>query len=218
MTSSEEVIALNHTKIRENMIVLHTLSRNYGRKSFLIRIGQRTGMSYFLPLNVLELAITENRKSDLWFAKVVSATYPLTGIRKNLYKNAISLFMAEVLYRTIKEGSREDGLYEWCVHQALVLDALTADFSNYPIWFLLGLCRTLGFRPESSALKPFSGENQSILEKFIESELPEAMLVPLNGQQRNELAASLIKYLEFHTESKIDVRSLAVLREVFSTM
>ena len=41
------------------------------------------------------------------------------------------------------------------------------------------------------------------------------MLIPLSGQVRNDLASSLIRYLEFHTESTINIRSLAVLRELF---
>ena len=146
----EQVIVLNFTKIKENSIVLHTLSRSFGRRSFVVRVNAKTGMAWFLPLNIIDLNLAENQKTSLWAARPASARYALAGIRNNIYKNTMTLFMAEVLYRTIKDGAMEDGLFDWCERQILTLDALEADFSNYHIRFLLELCVALGFRPEKS--------------------------------------------------------------------
>ena len=212
----EAAIVLNYTKIRDNTIVLHTLSRSYGRRSFLVKTGAKAKMAFYLPLNILELSVTENTKSDLWYAIPVAASYPLLGIRNNVFKNTMSLFMAEVIYRTMKDGASEDGLYDWCVRQILTLDALKSDFSNFHIYFLLGFCVALGFRPEATDMAPFSGDNQDIMEQLMRSDLPSAMLIPLSGKIRNDLASSIIRYLEFHTESTINIRSLSVLRELFA--
>lgn len=212
----EQVIILNYTKIRDNSIVVHTLSRTYGRKSFLVRTGAKAKMAFYLPLNILELSVTENPKSDLWYARPVAAEYPLLGIRNNVFKNAISLFMAEVIYRTVKDGAAEDGLYEWCEHQILTLDALQSDFSNFHIYFLLEFCIALGFRPEVADLLPFTDENQAVVAQFMRSDLASAMLIPLTGRVRGDIASSIIRYLEFHTESAINIRSLQVLHELFS--
>ena len=212
----EQVIILNYTKIRDNSIVVHTLSRTYGRKSFLVRTGAKAKMAFYLPLNILELSVTENPKSDLWYTSPVAAKYPLLGIRNNVFKNAISLFMAEVIYRTVKDGAAEDGLYEWCEHQILTLDALQSDFSNFHIYFLLEFCIALGFRPEVADLLPFTDENQAIVAQFMRSDLASAMLIPLTGRVRGDIASSIIRYLEFHTESAINIRSLQVLHELFS--
>ena len=212
----EQVIILNYTKIRDNSIVVHTLSRTYGRKSFLVRTGAKAKMAFYLPLNILELSVTENPKSDLWYASPVAANYPLLGIRNNVFKNAISLFMAEVIYRTVKDGAAEDGLYEWCEHQILTLDALQSDFRNFHIYFLLEFCIALGFRPEVADLLPFTDENQAVVAQFMRSDLASAMLIPLTGRVRGDIASSIIRYLEFHTESAINIRSLQVLHELFS--
>lgn len=212
----EQVIVLNYTKIRDNSIVLHTLGRRYGRKSFLVKTGQKAKMAFYLPLNILELSVTENPKTDLWQASPVQASYPLLGIRNNVFKNTMSLFMAEVIYRMVKDGAQEDGLYDWCVRQILTLDALQSDFSNYHIYFLLEFCVALGFRPEASDMIPFTGDNQPLVEQFMRSDLPSAMLIPLTGRVRNDIAASIIRYLEFHTESAVNIRSLQVLREFFA--
>jgi hypothetical protein len=42
------------------------------------------------------------------------------------------------------------------------------------------------------------------------------MLIPLNGATRNEIAEEILRYIEFHTESSLNVNSLKVLRELFA--
>ena len=49
----DSAIILNYTKIRDNLIVVHALTRTYGRKSFLVKTGAKAKMAYYLPLNIL---------------------------------------------------------------------------------------------------------------------------------------------------------------------
>ena len=134
-----ELIILHSTKVGENSIVAHTLSKEYGRRSFLIKgAGKRGTMTLMLPLTVLEAEIVETSKSTLYTARNLSAKYPLSGIRNSISKNSMTLFMSEVLYRTIKEGGNELGLFEWCEKNILLLDAMKSDFSNFHIRFLPG--------------------------------------------------------------------------------
>ena len=218
MTVTLELIVLGYTRFGENRLVVHALSREYGRRSFLTRVGKGGGMSLYLPLNILEATVTENPKSSLWNMGKISARFPLFGIRDNLYKNMITLFMSEVLLRTVKEGAQEEGLYDWCVRSVLTLDSLMSNFANFPVRFLLELSEALGFRPELEDVAPFAGEQLGAMQAFLSSDFAEAMLVPLSGEARNTLSDSLLRYLEFHTESAINVRSLKVLRELFAGM
>ena len=172
-------------------------------------------MSLFLPLNVLEADIQESSKSNLYTAKNLSAKYPLNGIRNNLFKNSMTMFMSEVLFRVLKEGGNEQGLYEWCEKNILMLDAITSDFSNFHIRFLLELTVALGFSPEASDLGPFVGEQYPIVERFMKESFAESMLIPLNGSVRNALSENILRYIEFHTESTVNVNSLKVLHELF---
>ena len=41
------------------------------------------------------------------------------------------------------------------------------------------------------------------------------MLIPMSGELRNDMAERLLKYIEFHTESAVNVNSLKVLHELF---
>ena len=215
MKSKAELIVLNHTKIGDNSIVLHTLSAEYGRRGFLVRVSPKTAMALFLPLNILQAEVTENPKSDLWFARNFVSVSPLNGIRSNIHKNTMTLFMSEVLYRVVKDQTNEDGLADWLKGQILTLDALESDFANFHLMFLLNLCSALGFDPDTAGIAPFADIHLAQVETLLKRPFAEAMLMPLSGADRNAIAESILQYIEFHTESAVNVRSLAVLREIY---
>lgn len=210
-----ELIVLATTKVGENAVVVHTLSKEWGRRGFLVPSARKAGTALLLPLNILEAEVVDNAKSDLWSIRNIQARDTLNGIRSNLHKNTMSLFLAEVLFRTLRDGTCEDGLYEWCVGSILTLDAMEADFANFHIRFLLELAGALGFRPTLADIAPFAGENTPSLQPFLSADFGESMLIPLSGERRNDLCQILLLYLEYHTDQPINVKSLAVLRELY---
>ena len=215
MTGSTSLILLHTTKFGENSMVLHTLSKEYGRRGFVVRSLNKKMMSMLLPMNILEVTVADTGKSGLLPVRNLMVSCPLMGIRSNLYKNTMTMFLSEVLYRVVKEGTDEPGLYEWCEKQIMLLDAIETDFSNFHIRFLLELAIALGFSPKIDDLRPFLGDNQFIIEKFMSTSFAESMLMPLSGSLRNEICEGVLRYIEYHSESTLTINSLKVLRELF---
>lgn len=217
MVKVTELIVLHTTKFGENSLVVHTLSKEYGRRSFLVRgAGKKSVMTLFQPLSILEADIQESSRSSLYTARNLSLKHHLAGIRGNMFKNSMTMFLSEVLYRTIKDGAYEEGLYEWCERNILLLDAIRSDFSNFHIRFLLEFAIALGFSPESRDLTPFTGQHYPVVERFMKEDFAQSMLIPLSGAVRNEIAEDILRYIEFHTESSLNINSLKVLRELFA--
>lgn len=210
------LIVLHFTKYGDNSAVLHTLSSEYGRRSFLVRtVGKRALTTLFQPLSILEADVLETTKSKLYTARNLSSLYPLSGIRGDLCKNAITLFISEVLYRALKDGTNEEGLYDWCIKNILLLDAVDSDFSNFHLWFLLEFAVVLGFMPDSADLIPFVGDNFPAVSELMSVSFAQAMLIPLSGQVRNEIADGILRYIEYHLDISLNINSLKVLREIF---
>ena len=215
MTSNTSLIVLHTTKFGENSMVIHTLSREYGRRGFVVRSMGRKTASLLLPLNILEAVVVESSRTNLYTARNLIASASLMGIRSSLYKNTMTMFLSEVLYRVVKEGTAEPGLYDWCEKQIRLLDAIDTDFSNFHIRFLLELTVALGFSPNVEDLRPFAGDNMPVIEKLMSTSFAESMLMPLSGAHRNEICENVLRYIEYHTESTLTVNSLKVLRELF---
>lgn len=216
MTEHAQVIVLGTTKAGESSLVVHTLSDLWGRRSFLVTMGRKTAAGMFRPLSILDCEVTTNTKSDLWRAGKFSRKHILTGIRGSLHKTAITMFMSEVLFRVIRESGRDENFFDWCERSVITLDALENDFSNYPIVFLLGLSEAMGFKPSAYDLAPFVLDQYELAGKFIKSTQAEALLIPMTGSERSLLCSGILLYLEQHTEARIDIRSMAVLHDLFS--
>lgn len=213
---SIEFIVLATTKVGEGSVVVHTLSREYGRRGFIVRPGKKAGMALFLPLNILEADVVENPKSELWSLRSIQVRDSLNGIRENIRKNTMTMFLSEVLFRTLRDGSVEDGLYQWCIGSILTLNAMESDFANYSIRFLLEFAGALGFRPSFADIAPFTQDYAPQMRSMLEFSFSESMLVPMSGQVRNSLCESALRYLEHHTDQSIKVKSLSVLRELYA--
>lgn len=181
----------------------------------MVRVSPKSSMALFLPMNILEAEVVENPKSQLWRASNFVCLSPLSGIRGDMRKNTMTIFMSEVLYRVVTEDTNETGLADWVKKEILTLDALQTDFSNFHLLFLLDLCTALGFSPSLSDLTPFAGAQLSHIQKLLERPFADALLVPLHGTDRNEIAEAIIHYISYHIEATINIRSLPILREIF---
>ena len=215
MTTDARLIILQYTKIKDSAIVIHTLSREWGRRSFIVHLGKGASLALFQPLSIVDAEITENPRSELWRASRFTQARPLVSLRTDPSKNAITLFLSEVLYRAVRDGMAEEGLYDWCERSILTLEALEKDYANFHLRWLLELASAMGFEPSAEDLSPFAGERFKDVKALLDASFEEAMLLPLSGERRSELCEVFIRYLSHHSESTLDIRSLRVLRELF---
>ena len=213
MLTPDRIIILNCTRFAERSLVLHCLSRQYGRCAFLVGNASKL-MPFFQPLSILDCDTSDNPKSSLRNAKNFSDAHTLAGIRSSYGKNAISMFMAEVLFRAVREGSDEPGLFDWCESEIILLNELEGNYANFHIRFLLDFAAAMGFSPSFEALAPFLDGNMAIAREFLQCSAADAMLIRLNGDGRSELCERLLKYLSFHLELSLHIKSLDVLREI----
>lgn len=217
-STNTRFILLHATKYGERSLVLHTLSKEYGRCAFFLKsaTGNKSRTTSLIsPLNILEASVNQG-KGGLPAASALTTSVPLPGLRDSLYKSSISMYIAELLFRAIKEGANEPGLFDWCEQKILLLNALRGDFSNFHLMFTLELSATLGFRPEFRDLEAFiAPENHKVARELLQIPFGQALLLPMSGSVRSSLVESFISYIEIHLEYPLNLRSIAVLKELF---
>ena len=216
MKQALEFIILGTTKVGEKSLVLHTLSAEYGRRSFIVSVSKSSSMALYLPLNILSGEVSDNHLSDLWRVSGLRAEYPLASLRGDVRKNTMTMFLSEVLFRCLRDGEYSVDLYDWCRQSILTLDALGEDFANFHLLWLLDLCGVLGFGPRVEDIMPFAEEHYEDLRQLLTLDRSSALLLPLSGARRSDIASTLLEYLSYHLDTKLNIRSLAVLRELYS--
>lgn len=213
MILSSRLIVLNSTKVGDNSLVLHCISRELGRRSFIVSLRKGGSKALFLPLSIINAEIVENPRSDLWRLRGISAPWPLGSLRDSFDKNAITMFMSEVLWRSLQSADPE--IYDWCEKSILTLDSLQGDYSNYHLRFLLELSSVLGFSPSFESLAPFAEGNLRELQDLLRADFAGFLIYPLSGERRSAIAETLLRYISVHSEIPLNIRSLAVLSEIY---
>ncbi len=174
-------------------------------------------MGLFQPFSMLDIVQYHDQKKDLHRLKEIKQAFPLTSIPFSPVKSAMVMFCAEVLGKVVREGQTNTPLFDWTWNRISFLDQKTAGFEDWHVLFLLDMLRPLGLEPESA---------RDLIADWLKVKPvpPESILLFLNDRESVKPAAAdkqwiidaLLAYLQRHLEGMGQIRSLQVLREVFS--
>lgn len=233
-------ILLHTLKYGDSSMIAYLLTDIGGRRSYMVHgVGSSKGrsskMGLFQPMFPLEFEGLESPKYEMDRFKEVSRGFILQSLPFDVRKSTMSLFMAEVLYRLVKESESNKQLFDFVWSSVEALDALDEGVSNFHLWFLSNLSRFLGFFPGNEyvdgyifdvreglygAMTPphkyyMTAENSRIFNDFIECNVMYLSEIGLNRHQRVDFLNSILLYFGYHLDSVSSVKSIEILKEVF---
>lgn len=235
-------------------IVLHTLKYNdtsniaeiytelSGRASFLVSIPRSRKASVksvlFQPLALIEFEADYRPNVTLHKIKEAKSFYPFSSIPYDPFKSAIALFLAEFLYRAVREESENRPLFAYLRHSISWLDSCASGYANFHLVFLMRLSRFLGLYPNLDDYH--AGDYFDLLNGSFTSSRPQlhsfyiqpgeaerlTQLMRMNydtmhlfGMNRTERARCLSilnEYYRLHLPDFPILKSLSVLQELFA--
>ncbi|MBR0533756.1 MAG: DNA repair protein RecO C-terminal domain-containing protein [Bacteroidales bacterium] len=232
---SSRIIVLNLTKYGDSSLVVHCIDSACGRCSYMLRgVGRskRVTMGSLHNLAILDIVSVANPRSSMSLIKEYEPAVHLSSLRSDMDKNAIAMFISELLYRTIVGQNNDERLFSWLCSAITLLDAAGKDediakpsgtnIANFHLWFLAGFCTVMGFGPTREGL--FDGcdllqsarfDNLALLRQFAAAEFPDAMAIPLTGARRRDFCERMIRYISYHLGINLNLRSLDVLHELY---
>lgn len=239
MLVKSRAIVLHALPYRENSLIVTLYTENSGRISCLVNSarGGKSGNKAALlqPLFILEAEYYQQKNRDLQRMKEVRLLYPYHSVPFDVVKSAQVMFLAEVLYKLIREEESNPGIYSFMENAFLFLDNMTAGKANFHLWFMVRFTEWAGIGPylkegtegwfdlkkgvvsPHEPLHPFymDRETTSIFRKISGLNIEELDKLSINQEVRNILTGKLLEYYHLHFENLGNFRSLAVLQEVF---
>lgn len=239
MQVSTKAIVLTSLKYGDTSLIVKAFTASDGLKSYLLKgvLASKKGklkVAYFQPLTQLELVANHRNKGTLESIREVKVNYHYQTLHTDISKNAMSLFLAELLANSVREEEQNEGLFEFIEASLQWLDSHSA-ISNFHVYFLIRLTKYFGFYPDTKtmganyfdllegaftnmpSLHPMlTGENLSFFKSFLGINFDEVQSIKMNKTNRQELLKSLVLYYELHLQGFRKPKSLAVLNEVFS--
>lgn len=230
---------LHTVKYGDNSLIVYMLTDVLGRQTYMIRgIKGRHGenrAALYQPMFVVEFEGVENPKAQMHSIREASAYVPLVSVPFDLRKSTISLFMAEVLYRLVRDVQPDSPLFEYVVRSIRALDATQQGVANFHLHFLVGLSRYLGFFPGNGYTDgdwfdireglfcnsmPMHGDclsqrNAQLLERMMDCDADGLASIEMNRSERDDFLNALLDYFNYHLDAVRSVKSVEILRGVF---
>lgn len=233
-------VVLHTMKYSESSMVVFMLTDTLGRQNYMVQgiRGPRSKgnkAAVFQPMFVVDFIGLESPRMQMHRMKEVQSGLAMTSIPFDVRKSTISLFMAEVLYRLVKEVEPQSPLFDFVVAAVEALDAITDGVANFHLWFLVRLSSFLGFYPgneysqgawfdiQEGLFMPampqhrlaMSQSNSRILADMMDAGITELDGMRLARGQRAEFMTAMLDYFGYHLNSIHNVRSIEILRDVF---
>jgi DNA repair protein RecO (recombination protein O) len=233
-------------------IVLHTLPYNdkymianiytedFGRASYLTSgtHGKRAKVprALLFPFSILDMEVEHLNNRDIHRIREAKSGYFFTHLYRHPVKNAIALFLAEILYRVIQERESNRPLFDYLCRSIKWLEMADDGVANFHLTFLLQLSAYLGIRPNGNAGKSdcffdllngvftdcipahnhYLGlEDSIVFRRLLRINYENMAVYSFTGQERTNIIRHIIQYYRLHLFDFPEIKSLAVMQSLF---
>ncbi len=240
MQEKLEGIVINVIKYNDKHNIAHIYTDKLGMLAFLVRQGtthaSRMRNAMFMPLSLIGFEARLQPGRELGTLHDVRRTAVLMSIYSDPMKNAVAMFVSELLSHTIQEQEQNMVLYSYIKSCILRLEESRASIANFHICFLYQLGQFIGIQPDIDSYHEGYWFNMS---EGVYTQHPHAgakMLPPSQAQvlpllsrmtfdnmhhfkftreQRNEMLEIILGYYRLHHSTLGTLRSPDVLKQLF---
>jgi DNA repair protein RecO (recombination protein O) len=245
MVHKTKGIVLRAVKYGETSLIVTAFTELFGLQSYIVN-GVRTASkqstgkaSHFQPAAILDMVVYHNQFTNLQRIKEFKWAHLYQHLFSNVRKNAVAVFMIELLTKCLKEPEANAELFYFAEDAFLHLDNATDGVTaNFSLFFALHLAVFFGFRindeysQEQSYLDLEEGlfvEAQPEHPNFLEGRMAEITSqilktmqpedleeLALSGDIRRRLLTVFEAYYRLHIPDFTPLKTLPIHREVLS--
>lgn len=234
-------IVLHTLKYNDTSIIVDMYTELSGRASFLVAIPRSRKAAVksvlFQPLSLIEFEAEYRSNATLYRVKEAKSLYPFASIPYDPYKSAMALFLAEFLYRALREEAENHPLFAYLQYSVVWLDECKEGCANFHLVFLMRFSRFLGLYPNlddysqgdyfdmlnacfistrpqlhSSYINP---EEAGRLQQLMRMKYETMHLFAMSRTERTRCLTIMNDYYRLHLPEFPALKSLEVLKELF---
>lgn len=220
--------------------IVHLYTEDFGRMSYVAAKSRNRRSclknAFFLPLSLVEIEADHKGSATLQRIKNIRSLHPFSGIPFQPEKNAVSLFLAEVLYRTLRETEKNTPLFGFLFQSVQFLDLCEKGLANFHLVFLIRLTRFLGFYPNVEERRPgwyfdlhggsftpirplhnawLNPVEANFFARLLRMNFENMAAFPFERRQRTEILRQILNYYRMHLTDFPSIQSLSVLQELY---
>jgi DNA repair protein RecO (recombination protein O) len=236
-------IVLRSIKYGDTSLVVTMLTEAFGIQSYLVngvRKHTKKGSgraNLFQPAALLDLVVYHNELKNMQRIREFKWLRLCQHIFSDVTKNAVALFMVELLAKCLKQPEANEDLFYFCEDSLIALDESSETVAaNLPLFFALHLAGFFGFRIDDqySSQHPFldlaegtfvverpvhlrylEGKQALITSEILKVRQPaELSEIRLHAEFRRGLLYAYEDYYSLHIQEFGKMKTLPVLKEI----
>ncbi len=234
-------IVLRTVKYGETSVIASIFTKMFGIQSYIVngvRTAAKTSKAHFFqPASILEMQVYHSDLKNLQRIKDLKWNYLYRNILSDVTKNAVALYMVELLQKCLKQPEANADLFHFCKDAFLKLDTAADEITaNFPLYFSMQLAHFFGFRLQdnySAERKYFNLHEGNFTGKdvtndnYVEPEISyyisqllkalqpgDLLETKLNKNIRKTILSILENYYAFHIPEFGTMKTLPVLHEL----
>ena len=233
-------IVLHTLPYSDTYTIIYMYTEMFGRVSYLVTRsrGRRSLVSkaLFIPLSVLNMEVEHQNKRDLHRIRETRACFPQSDLFLHPLKNALALFLSEVLFRVLRETEPDPPLFRYLYESIRMLEVADKGVANFHLVFLLHLLHYLGIRPNrdsyvaGSYFDMLNGvfvdriplhrhylnpQESLVLSRLFKMDFENMSLYTFSRQERVFILRRILDYYRLHLPDFPEIKSLPVLQSLF---
>lgn len=233
-------IVLHSIPYNDKYSIIYMYTEAFGRASYLVARsrGKKSPVSraLFMPLSVVEMEVEHLNKRDLHRIRETKICFPLTELFCNPVKNMLALFLAEVLFRTVKETEPDTRLFEYLCEAIRLLEFAEEGLANFHLVFLLRLLHYMGIYPNAGSYTAGSyfdmlngvfadripmhrhylnREESAIFARLLKISFENMSLYTFSRRDRVNIINRILEYYRLHLPEFPEIKSLSVMQSLF---
>ncbi len=233
-------IVLNTIRYSDKHNIVHIYTDGRGLMSFAVPQGKthaaRMRNAMLMPLSLIDLEATMRNGHELSMLREVRRNYPLATLYSDPIKNAIALFISELLAHVIQEPEGNSYLFRYIEQSVQLLEQMPDQIANFHICFLFHLGAHLGIQPNLESyrkgywfdmtegvfvpaavrghdlLQPQEAQVIHLLSRMTFSNMT---VFRFNREERNRMLDVIISYYRLHNAAIGTLRSPDILKQLF---
>ncbi len=236
-------IVLHTLRYDDERMIASVFTESRGYVSFLTRMprSRRSSVRSVLlrPMSILEMDFDFRPQQNLQRIREMSVDVPFLSLPYHPVKASLALFFSEFLHHALRHEGENRALFSYMEYGLRWLDEAEAGLANYHLVFLIHMSRFMGFWPNvgrrgggghevfdlregrltsilpqhEDFLRPSEASNVSLL---LRMDYDTMGLFRMSREQRNRVLEVIIKYYRLHVPEIPDMKSVDILRELFS--
>jgi len=232
-------IVLHSIKYSDSATIVTMYTRHFGRVAYMVYgVNKKKSVcrpAHLQALSILELDVLHTPGKEIQRIKDIHIGYPFTCISKDPLKNAVALFLSEILFRTLRQTEPDESVFRFLENSIQQLDCCEQGMANFHLVFLLKLTRYLGFEPNRdeeerncfdlmngvfTKTKPLHAhflmpEDAAGFAALLRVDYSNMHTLVFSRSKRFRLLESVVEYYRLHIPDFHGLHSLEILKTLF---